>query len=499
MDFSDYRRHDAVALAAAVARGEVTPRALLETALARLAEVQPRLAPLSLLETDFAEASLARGLPQGPFTGVPFLLKDLFSFLPGTRLTNGSRLFGALDCRFETTLISRYRRAGLVVFGKTASPEFGINVTTESVLHGPVCNPWDPTRSAGGSSGGAAVAVATGIVPVAHASDGGGSIRIPAAACGLVGLKPSRARNPVGPNVGEAWNGLACGHVISRTVRDTAAFLDATAGPEPGDPYACPSIDGTFRAAAGRDPAPLRIALVTEAPDGIPVDPACVAATEAAALKLAALGHTMIPAALDLDGLALGPLMGTIVAVNMANDLAAWEQTLGRTADKATVETCTRLLAERGRAIPAPDYARAISGLHQTARRFARLFVEADLVLTPTLAGPPPPLGVLDQDMADLDRFLALNAALIPFTPLYNITGCPAISLPLEHGPDGLPAGVMLGAPLGREDLLLEVAGQLERAHPWFDRTPPDAAWVQRRPAPNAAAAGRAAPCLGRW
>lgn len=478
MQFSEYRRHDALGLAALVAAGEVTARELLETALARLDRVQPRLAPLSLVETDFALASLAAGLPAGPFTGVPFLLKDLFAFLPGTRLSNGSRLFGAIDCRFESTLVARYRRAGLVVFGKTASPELGCNVTTESVLHGPVRNPWDPTRSAGGSSGGAAVAVATGIVPAAHASDGGGSIRIPASACGLVGLKPSRARNPVGPLVGEAWNGLAGGHVISRSVRDTAAFLDVTAGPEPGDPYACPPVQGSFLAAAGRDPAPLKIALVTEAPNGIPVDPTCVAAAEAAGLELQALGHRVTPATLELDALDLGRLMGTIVAVNMANDLASWEQMLGRVADETTVETCTRLLAERGRTIPATAYARAISGLHQTARHFARLFADADLVLTPTLASPPPPLGLLDQDMADLDRFLALNAALIPFTPLYNITGCPAISLPLEHGPDGLPRGVMLGAPLGREDRLLEVAGQLERAHPWLDRVPPDTAWA---------------------
>ena len=476
MDFSDYRRHDAIGLADLVAAGEVTAAELLQTALDRLEVVQPRLRPLSLIETEFALASLEAGLPDGPFKGVPFLLKDLFAFLPGTRLTNGSRLMDGMDCAFETTLITRFRRAGLVVFGKTASPEFGINVTTESVLHGPVRNPWEPSRSAGGSSGGAAVAVASGILPAAHASDGGGSIRIPASACGLVGLKPSRARNPVGPVVGEAWNGLSSGHVVSRSVRDTAAFLDVTAGPEPGDPYACPPIDGTFLEAACRDPRPLRIALVTEAPGDFPVDPACAAATEAVALKLQRLGHHVAPAHFEIDGAAVAQLMATIVAVNAANDLTTWQEALGRKADATTVETCTRHLAERGRAISATDYAKAVAGLHQTARRFARLFVTADLVLSPTLAAPPPPLGVLDQNMADLDRFLALNAALIPFTPLYNITGCPAISLPLEHAPDGLPLGVMLGAPLGREDLLLEVAGQLERAHPWFDRLPPEPA-----------------------
>lgn len=476
MNFAEYRRHDARGLARLVAAGEVTPRELLATALDRLAVVQPLLRPLSLDEMDFAEASLAAGLPDGPFKGVPFLLKDLFSFLPGTRLTNGCRLFGEQDCTFEATMMARFRAAGLVVFGKTASPELGVNVTTESVLHGPVRNPWDVTRSAGGSSGGAAVAVAAGIVPAAHASDGGGSIRIPASACGLVGLKPSRARNPTGPRVGEAWNGLACGHVLTRTVADTAAFLDATAGPEPGDPYACPPIDGSFLDAVARDLAALRIGLVTEAPGGIPVDQACIAATEAVARKLESLGHHVLPMGLGLDGEQLGRQMVTVIAGNLANDLESWRRLLGRAADADTLEACTLALAERGRALHAAEFAAAIGGMHQTARQLGRHFQNVDVILTPTLAMPPPKLGVMDQNMADLDRFLALNAALIPFTPLYNMTGCPAISLPLEQDADGLPIGVMLGAALGREDLLLSLAGQLERAHPWFDRLPPEPA-----------------------
>lgn len=476
MDFAEYRRYDAIGLAALVANGAVSPMELLKTALARAVHVQPRLAPLSLLESDFAHASIAAGLPTGPFSGVPFLLKDLFAFLPGTRLTNGSRLMQGLNCTFESTLVSRLRRAGVVIFGKTTSPELGVNVTTEPLLHGPVRNPWDPTLSAGGSSGGAAVAVASGIVPAAHASDGGGSIRIPASCCGLVGLKPSRARNPVGPVVGEAWNGLAAGHILSRSVRDTAAFLDATAGAEPGDPYACPAIEGSFLDAAGRDPGALRIGLVTAAPGDIAVDPACIAATEAAAHKLVALGHRIEPLALDLEAEQLFRQQITIVAANLAHDLANWQLLLGRPLDPTTLEACTLALAERGRGIPAVDLAAAINGVQQTARHFGRLFAAFDLLLSPTLATPPPRLGTIDQDSADLDRFLAQNAAFIPFTPLYNMTGCPAISLPLDHGPDGLPIGVMLGAALGREDLLLEVAGQLERAHPWFDRLPPEPA-----------------------
>ena len=474
MNFAEYRRHDALALAALVAKGEVTAAELLALAQVRLAAVQERLRPLSLDETAFAEASLAAGLPDGPLTGVPFLLKDLFSFLPGTKLTNGCRLFGEQDCTFESTLIARFRAAGLVVFGKTASPELGVNVTTESVLHGPVRNPWDISRSAGGSSGGAAVAVASGIVPAAHASDGGGSIRIPASACGLVGLKPSRARNPTGPFIGEAWNGLACGHVLSRSVADTAAFLDATAGPEPGDPYACPPIDGSFMDAVARAPAALRIGLVTAAPGGIAVDPACIAASESVARKLEALGHNILPMDLGLDGEQVSRHMITVVAGNLANDLGSWQRQLDQVAGADTLEACTLALAERGRALGAAELAAAIGGMHQTARQFGRHFQNVDVILTPTLAMPPPKLGVIDQNMADLDRFLALNGALIPFTPLYNMTGCPAISLPLEHNADGLPIGVMLGAALGREDLLLGLAGQLEQAHPWFDRLPPE-------------------------
>lgn len=474
MDFAEYRRNDATALAALVRRGDVTPSELLELALARAREVQPALRPLSLLEDDFARAEIARGLPAGPFTGVPFLLKDLFAFLPGTRLTNGSRLFGEFECPFESTLVARLRAAGLVVFGKTAAPELGVNVTTEPVLHGPTRNPWDPTRSAGGSSGGAAVAVAAGILPMAHGSDGGGSIRIPAAACGLVGLKPSRARNPIGPVVGEAWNGLVAGHVLSRSVRDTAIALDATAGPEPGDPYACPPILGSFAAAAERDPARLRIGLATSLPGGAPVEAACIRAAEAAGRKLEALGHALEALTLPFDAEALGRTMGTIVAVNLARDLDLWAATLGRPADRSAVETCTRLLAERGRGIMATAYGEAIATLHQMSRQLGQVFGRFDLILTPTLGTLPPPLGLLDQDMDDLDRYLELNAAFIPFTPLYNMTGCPAISLPLEQSASGLPIGVMLGAALGREDRLLAVAGQLERAHPWFDRVPPE-------------------------
>ncbi len=480
MDFAAYRRHDATALADLVRKGEITPSALLELALARASDVQPALRPLSLLEETFARAEIAKGLPAGPFTGVPFLLKDLFAFLPGTRLTNGSRLFERFDCPFESTHVRRLRDAGLVVFGKTASPEFGVNVTTEPVRHGPTRNPWDPGRSAGGSSGGAAVAVASGIVPMAHGSDGGGSIRIPASACGLVGLKPSRARNPIGPMVGEGWNGLVAGHVLSRSVRDTAIALDATAGPEPGDPYACPGITGSFAEAAGQEPARLRVGLLTSLPGGAPVDATCIAAAEAAARKLEALGHVIEPLTLPLEAEPLGRTMGTIVAVNLARDLDDWSRTLGRPLDPTTVETCTRLLAERGRRIAATDYAGAIGMAQRMSRELGRLFASRDLILSPTLGTPPPPLGLIDQDMADLDRFLELNATFIPFTPLYNLTGCPAISLPLERSAEGLPIGVMLGAALGREDLLLAVAGQLERAHPWFDRVPPDPAHPSR-------------------
>jgi amidase len=315
--------------------------------------------------------------------------------------------------------------------------------------------------------------VAAGIVPMAQATDGGGSIRIPAAACGLVGLKPSRARNPVGPLIGEAWNGLATGHVVCRSVRDTARMLDATSGPEPGDPYACPPPERPFASEPGRAPGRLRIALMREPPSGVSVAPDCRAAVEEAARLCADLGHQVEEAVPTLAGAELHEALETIVTVNLGHDLDLWQQVLGRRAGRDTVERCTLALAERGQEVHGRDLLRAIQACQRAARTLGRFFEQHDILLSPTAAAPPPELGRFAQDQDDLEQFLANLSQHAPFPPLYNLTGCPAISLPLHWSPAGLPIGVMFGAGLGREGLLLRLAAQLEEARPWRGRLAP--------------------------
>jgi Asp-tRNA(Asn)/Glu-tRNA(Gln) amidotransferase A subunit family amidase len=473
MRFEEYRAHDATALAGLVAQGAVTPRELFETALARAEALQPALGAISVFDLEDAERRLAGPLPDGPFRGVPFLLKDLYAFLEGTRLTNGSRLTRDLVAPFTATFVRRCLDAGLVPFGKTTSPEFGLNVTTEPVLHGPARNPWNPAFSAGGSSGGAAVAVAAGIVPLAHATDGGGSIRIPASHCGLVGLKPSRARTPMGPVVVEAWNGFATGLCLARSLRDVAGFLDAVHGPEPGDFYAAPPPSGPFLAALDREPGPLRVGLWRKPVEPLPVHEAVDTAVVRAARLLESLGHHVEETEVPLDGAKLLEDFVTVVSVNLARDVGVWSRLVGRPADAGHLEACTLAIAERGRAVAGTDFLGALQTLQGTARVFGRLFERFDVLLSPTCAAPPPPLGTIDQNGTDPGAFLRANRPYVVFTALYNVSGCPAISLPLGTGPEGLPVGVMLGARLGGEETLLSLAAEIERAAPWSDRLPP--------------------------
>lgn len=473
MRFEEYRSRDATALAALVAEGAVTAGELLEIAVARAEAVQPLVNAIAIFDLEEAERRLAAPLPAGPFRGVPFLFKDLYAFLEGTALSNGSRLTCDLRASFTSTFVHRCLAAGFVPFGKTSSPEFGLNVTTEPVLHGATRNPWNPSFSAGGSSGGAAAAVAAGIVPLAHATDGGGSIRIPASHCGLVGLKPSRARTPVGPLVAEAWNGLATGLCLARSLRDVAAFLDAVHGPETGDFYAVPPPAGSFRAAIERAPRRLRIGILRRPPDGPAVHPENAAAIERTANLLAGLGHDLEETAIPVDGERLSAAFLTLVAVHCARDLDSWSRITGRPADEHHLEACTLLLAERGREISAVAFLEALHTVQATARVFGQMFERFDVLLSPTCAAPPPRLGDIRQDAADLEAFLAANRPYVAFTHLYNASGCPALSLPLHMTAEGLPIGVMFGAPFGQEERLLELGAELERAAPWFHRIPP--------------------------
>jgi len=473
MDFKDYDGYDALGLGALIAKGEVSASEVLAAAVARLEAVNPRLNAVVHKMYDEAERSIAAGLPAGPLSGVPFLLKDLSALYAGQPISYGSALYDGYIADHDSTLVERYRAAGLVIFGKTNSPEFGLAATTEPARFGPTRNPWDLERSPGGSSGGAAAAVAARVLPVAHASDGGGSIRIPSSACGLVGLKPTRARNPAGPDVGEGWSGFSTAHVASRTVRDSAAFLDASHGPAPGDPYCAPPPARPFLDEIGADPGRLRIAYSTAAPNGVPVDPECVKAVEQAVALLVSLGHEVEQAAPQYDMASLVRHALVIWSANTWHNAASRYATLGREPDGSGLEAVTWAIAQRGRATPASDYAAAIQAIHTLGRVFAAFHQRYDVFVTPTLAKPPVPLGNIDMGEADVDRYLQNMLSFMPFTAQINATGQPAISLPLHWTPGGLPVGVQFIARFGDEATLFRLASQIEAERPWHDRRPP--------------------------
>jgi amidase len=475
---------DATSQAELVARGDVTPLELVDAAIARIEALDPQLNAVVLRRFEAARTEAASSaLPGGPFRGVPFLTKDLACPTAGEPQTDGMR--AAKDAGFVATetshLAERFRGAGLVNLGRTNSPELGLVPTTEPLAWGATHNPWDLTRSPGGSSGGSAAAVAAGLVPFAHASDGGGSIRIPASACGLVGLKTSRGRISVGPGRGELSSFLSVQFAVTRTVRDAAALLDVAAGPEPGDPVVAPAPSGPFRELATRAPGPLRIGLMTRAPgDASPVHPECVTAVEHAAKLLESLGHQVElahPAAYDDPDRAAW--FATLWGVDAAAKVSTWGNALGRTLTEDDVEPATWVMASAGRDVLATTYLAAVTAMQGWARAMARWWTASadggggfDLLLTPTLAEPPAPLGTFTPPPGEPFAGLLRAGPYTPYTPTMNMTGQPAISLPLHESGDGLPIGVHLVAAYGRDDLLLALAAQLEAASPWVDRVP---------------------------
>lgn len=471
--FKEYADYDALGLGELIAFKQVKAEEILEAAIERIESLNPRINAVVQKMYDAAGATIAAGLPSGPLAGIPYLLKDLSAWQRGARVGHGSRIFDGFVADHDFTLVERYKAAGLVILGRTNTPEFGLNAATEPVVNGPTRNPWNLERSAGGSSGGAAAAVAVGMVPAAHATDGGGSIRIPAANCGLFGLKPSRARNPAGPDVGEGWSGLSCGHAVTRTVRDSAALLDTTSGPAPGDPYWAPSPPQPFLKEVGADPGRLRIAVQKRTVSGTPVDPECVRAVESAAKLCEDLGHHVEEAMPVFDFNGMRWAMEVIIAANLRNALDVRLDTLKRDQRPDDVERITALWAEQGRRQTARDYARAIVVIHGIGRRFGSFFETYDLLLSPTLAEPPLPLGATDMMSNDLDAYNERLFRLIPFTPQFNVSGGPAASLPLHWTPDGLPVGIQLGADFGNEALLFRISAQLEIARPWRDHLPP--------------------------
>jgi amidase len=469
---------DATAQAQLVRSGQASPLDLVDAAIDRIESLNPQLNAVIHERFEQARAEAAGALPEGPFRGVPFVLKDLHAFSAGDPHNAGAGFLkeAAWTAEADDHLVARLRSAGVVFVGRTNTPEFGTTITTEPTAHGASHNPWDLDRSTGGSSGGSAAAVASRMVPAAHASDGGGSIRIPASECGLVGLKPTRARVPLGPVIGDSWGGATVHGVVTRTVRDTAALLDVLSGPVPGDPYPAPPLAGPLLAEVSRDPGRLRIGVLDHPllPD-VAADPDAANAARHAAELLANLGHNVSfdhPAAMTET--AFSATFSTVVAASVALDLAVWGEALGREIGPEDVEERNWMFASIGRAISAPDYLRAIHWQQGWSRRMSdwwRNFPTDegfDILVTPVLNGPPPKLGWLSDPVEGLQRV----TDMMQYTAQFNVTGQPAISLPLWWTESGLPVGVQFVAPFGREDLLVRLASELEGASPWIDRLP---------------------------
>ncbi len=464
---------DATAQAELVRRGDVKPIELLDATIERIERLNPTLNAVVTPMYDEARRQAAGELPDGPFRGVPFLVKDLLASCRGVRLTAGSAFLQGFVPDHDSELVARIKRAGLVILGKTNTPELGILPTTEPRLFGASRNPWNLGRTTGGSSGGSAAAVAAGLVPMAHANDGGGSIRIPASCCGVFGLKPTRARNPLGPALGDIMGGLVAEHAVTRSVRDSAALLDATAGPDLGDPYWAPPPARPFLREVGADPGRLRIAFATEAATGVPVAADCVTAVRDAAALCADLGHEVVEAAPRVDGDLLTQAFILVWSAGCAEMVEGMARVTGRAATPEQFEPLTWALYEMGRQHSAPAYLLAMHGLQRVARDIARFLVAYDVWLTPTLAEPPVPLGAFDASPDNPAQGLFRAAAFVPFTPICNVTGQPAMSVPLYWTADGLPVGTHFVGRFGDEATLFRLAAQLETARPWAHRRPP--------------------------
>jgi amidase len=464
---------DATAQAELVRRKEVTPVELVDAAIERIKRLNPTLNAVVTPMYEQARTAASGELPQGPFTGVPFLLKDLLASYAGVRMTLGSTFLHDFVPDHDSELVTRLKRAGLIIIGKTNAPEFGLMPTTEPRLFGPSHNPWDVSRTTGGSSGGSAAAVAAGLVPMAHGNDGGGSIRIPASCCGLFGLKPTRARNPLGPDYGDVFSGLVVEHALTRSVRDSAALLDATSGPDVGDPYWVPPPVRPFLQEVGANPGRLRIAFTTTAATGVPVHSDCVSAVRDAAQLCSNLGHEVVEVAPEVSGDLVAQMFVTLWSAGCAWTIDGMAFLTGRSATPDQFEPLTWALCEMGRQQSASAYLVAVAVLQRVSRDIGHFFVNHDVWLTPTLAEPPVPLGTFDSPPENPLQGLARAAEFIPFTPICNVTGQPAMSLPLFWNADGLPVGTHFIGRFGDEATLFRLAAQLEAARPWASRHPP--------------------------
>ncbi len=477
MNDTEYQAFDTVGLAELVARREVSPGELLDTAMLRLSQVNPSLNAVVLdLETQAREA-ISQGLPAGPLRGVPFLLKDITTQMAGVVTSAGSRVFAETVSAEDSALTAAYKRVGLVIFGKTNTPEFALTAITEPELFGTTLNPWNPRLTCGGSSGGAASAVAAGIAPAAQASDGGGSIRIPASCCGLFGLKPSRGRVSMAPQ-GEGWGGLTCLHALTRSVRDSAVLLDASCVPQPGDPYWLAPPNTPFAEDARRAPRPLRIGLLSTNLLGGPLAPPCAEAVRQTAKLCEALGHNVHEVAAPAGMDELVGLGAAVVCTALARNLETEAEHRGWEIGSDEIEPLTRLLYERGKSISAVQYAQAVARLHVISRDIAAWLAGCDVLMLSTLGRLPLPIGALKGDLGDLTDIIAKFQDFSPNTQLFNVTGQPAMSVPLAWDEDRFPIGVQFVGAMGGEATLFRLAGQLEAAQPWAHRRPPQAAYI---------------------
>jgi len=469
----DFITLDAMAQADLVRNKQVQPIELVEAAIKRIEQINPAINAVITPMYEEARTAAKSPLPDGPFKGVPFLLKDLGAIYAGVRMSSGSRLLIDFKPSQDSELTVRYKRAGLIIVGKTNTPEFGLLPTTEPQAFGPTRNPWDTTRNAGGSSGGSAAAVAAGFVPIAHGNDGGGSIRIPASCCGVFGLKPTRARTPLGPRVGDVMSGLVSEHALTRSVRDSAGLLDATAGASDGDPYCAPPQARPFLEEVGADPGKLRIALTTHSTLGTPVHPDCVKAAHDAAQLCAELGHDVVEVAPALNGEMYLQTFMIVWAAGCAWTVDGITQLTGRPAEEGQMEPGTWTLYQMGKQTKASDYLMAVQWFQQMAREVARFMNNYDVWLTPTLGAPPLPLGSFDPQPNDPLAGVKQATVFAPFTPICNTTGQPAMSVPLYWNEEGLPIGVHFIGRFGDEATLFRLASQLELARPWNRRYPP--------------------------
>lgn len=464
---------DATAQADLVRKKEVEPVELVDAAIERIEHLNPSLNAVITPMYEQAREAAQGTLLEGPFSGVPFLLKDLVASCAGTRLTCGSAFTRDFVPDHDSELVARLKRAGFVILGKTNTPEFGILPTTEPMLSGATRNPWDLGRTTGGSSGGSAAAVAAGMVPMAHANDGGGSIRIPASCCGLFGLKPARARNPLGPDLGDLMGGLVAEHAVSRSVRDSAALLDATAGPDIGDPYWVPPPVRPYAQEVAIDPGRLRIAFSTIAPSRAKIHPDCLAAVQDSATLCADLGHEVTEGSPEINGPLLVRAFTTIWAAGTASGIDAFAFLTGRTPQSESFEPLTWALYEMGHRTTGSEYLMSQAILQGISRQVAQFFEKYDIWLTPTLAEPPLPLGWFDAGPDNPMRGFDRAVEFVPFTPIANATGQPAMSVPLFWNKEGLPVGTHFFGRFGDEGTLFRLAAQLEAARPWAHRRPP--------------------------